>query len=821
MCISNANFLESTHAFIEIISRVSDEESTIQDLVCKTFYEFWFEEPSGTQTQFVSDGSCVPLELARKTEQIVNLLRKMPNHHLLVTVIKRTLALDFFPQSAKATGVNTVLIAQVRKRCELMCKHLLERILQLEETNTVEDEVITFPYVLALQAFCIVDPSLCAPATGPAQFVVTLQPYLKNQVDTRPVARLLESIIFVIDAVMPLLRKPPSSVVEELEQDLKHMIVRHPFLTVVHACIKCLCSLCKIAGKGAGLVEYLIQVFFKHLHGSNTDNKQLLGRSMFCLGVLVRYGKELMITCDNQHELVAKCLSLLKRFLLSDDFGMKVRSLQALGFVLIACPEFMLELDIRKILEASLSSGSDIRIKMQALQNINDYLLDAESLMGIDNFNNSVIQPPEDAGSKVPVAAGAGDTNICGGIIQLYWNNILELCLDVNEQVRQSALKIVEVVLRQGLVHPITCVPHLVALETDPQEANSNLAHQLLMYMNEKYPAFFENRLGDGLLMSFRFVQSVLATTCGSIKGRIDASTFACVRPGISRIYRLIRGNRISRNKFMHSIVRKFEPGGWNCSSLPFLMYCTEILASLPFTCPDEPLYLIYDINRVVQVRAGPLESNMKMWCSFSHQKDLQEITDKNDEAKKFTEANHASTCNNAMTEPITSDDSFCVSEENLLKCQSDCRDAIALQLLLKLKRHLKIVFGLDDVRCQAFSLKEYPKAGESLSRQNMPFNINDTLIKLPTSFKDMVQKYQEFKNSLKEDTVDYSAYTASIKKRPAPRTSRAKVVRGPEVDEDDDDDEDWTGGPRKLNFSSQKANGGRFTRQRLSHSTL
>lgn len=50
--------------------------------------------------------------------------------------------------------------------------------------------------------------------------------------------QLLESIIFIIDAVLPLLRKLPQSVIEELEQDLKQMIVRHSFLTVVHACIK-------------------------------------------------------------------------------------------------------------------------------------------------------------------------------------------------------------------------------------------------------------------------------------------------------------------------------------------------------------------------------------------------------------------------------------------------------------------------------------------------------------------------------------------------------------------------------------------------------
>jgi cohesin loading factor subunit SCC2 len=58
------------------------------------------------------------------------------------------------------------------------------------------------------------------------------------QVDNKSAAQMLESIIFVIDAVLPFVRKPSETVVVELEHDLKHMIVRHSFLTVVHACIK-------------------------------------------------------------------------------------------------------------------------------------------------------------------------------------------------------------------------------------------------------------------------------------------------------------------------------------------------------------------------------------------------------------------------------------------------------------------------------------------------------------------------------------------------------------------------------------------------------
>lgn len=65
-----------------------------------------------------------------------------------------------------------------------------------------------------------------------------LTQFIYVQGDNRAVAQLLESIIFIIDSVLPMLRKLPQNVVEELEQDLKQMIVRHSFLTVVHACIK-------------------------------------------------------------------------------------------------------------------------------------------------------------------------------------------------------------------------------------------------------------------------------------------------------------------------------------------------------------------------------------------------------------------------------------------------------------------------------------------------------------------------------------------------------------------------------------------------------
>ncbi|XP_052198157.1 sister chromatid cohesion protein SCC2 isoform X2 [Diospyros lotus] len=838
MCMSSSNFSEFSRACIEIISRVSDDESSIQDLVCKTIYEFWFEEPSGVQSHGFGGSSSVPLEVAKKTEQIVEMLRRMPNHQLLVAIIKRNLALDFLPQSAKAVGINPLSLASVRRRCELMCKFLLERILEVEEMNNEEVEVRTLPYVLLLHAFCVVDPTLCAPASDPSQFVITLQPYLKSQADNRVVAQLLESIIFVIDSVLPLIRKLPPNVVEELEQDLKQMIVRHSFLTVVHACIKCLCSVSKVAGKGSAVVEYLVQVFFKRLDALGFDNKLQVGRSLFCLGLLIRYGNSLLSTAssNNRNIDVKNSLNLFKKYLQAEDFVIKVRSLQALGYVLIARPEYMLEKDVGKILEATLSSNTDTRLKIQALQNIYEYLLDAESQMGTDKASNNGVTCSEDGGHSVPVAAGAGDTNICGGIIQLYWDNILGRCLDVNEQVRQSAVKIVEIVLRQGLVHPITCVPYLIALETDPQEANSKLAHQLLMNMNEKYPAFFESRLGDGLQMSFIFITSMAGSSENSnkkfqfkepdsMKGKFDAGSFTHARFGVSRIYKLIRGNRVSRNKFMSSVVRKFDIPSCNHSVIPFLMYCTEILALLPFTLPDEPLYLIYAINRVMQVRAGIIEANMKAFL-HSLPEDAKMLygngitqqgvpfqpvsspmisVDLNGKLKEESADQHVynqSASVDLDLHPRASWNSCGISEDDFRRIQVDCLAATALRLLLKLKRHLKIVYGLNDRRCQEFSPNEPIKPGEVLLKQNIPFNISDMQIELPTTYQEVLQSYQEFKIALKEDTVDYSTYTANIKRRrpPSRRGGKSNRMAG-----SDDEDDVWGSGVQRVNNSGRK----------------
>lgn len=62
--------------------------------------------------------------------------------------------------------------------------------------------------------------------------------------------------------------------------------------------------------------------------------------------------------------------------------------------------------------------------------------------MGLEEAENDMSNRTGQESGAVPVAAGAGDSNICGGIIQLHWDHILDQCVDINDQVRQAAIKV-------------------------------------------------------------------------------------------------------------------------------------------------------------------------------------------------------------------------------------------------------------------------------------------------------------------------------------------------------------------------------------------
>ena len=81
---------------------------------------------------------------------------------------------------------------------------------------------------------------------------------------------------------------------------------------------------------------------------------------------------------------------------------------------------------------------------------------------------------------------------------------------------RREAVSLLAVVLQQGLVHPIECVPHLVALQADPCELVRKQSYQMLHHLDEKHHSLILPRIAEGILLSFEFQHKLGPSSCTS-----------------------------------------------------------------------------------------------------------------------------------------------------------------------------------------------------------------------------------------------------------------------------------------------------------------
>eukprot|EP00898_Chlorokybus_atmophyticus_P000235 jgi/Chlat1/1211/Chrsp115S01676 len=769
ICLGQPDFPKAIDACTRVIQRISDNEPQLQDLVAKTFHQMWFESSqpdlNANSASNIASNLAAARVLEQKTQQLVAVLSGLPTNAPLVSVISRSLALD-------KSASDTTSSSPVRQRCERMCACLIELILKVEENSTEGVEARMLPYMSALHAFCAADPSLCVPERDPCQYASTLLPYLKSTATTKEAAQLLQSLISVLDAVFPLVQRPPAALAEGVAQALRTLILRQSYLFTVHAAVKCLCTLAKLEAIPSAPVLGLSQRFYGVLHDGqsaalNATLKAHVLRSLFVLGHFCRYYADAIDAAASTVEngvSIEQVLQVYQHYMLLGEFDIQQRALQGCGFIMIARPKLLLLPSIEKLVVAKIDEGSDPRLKTQMLRNFCDFLQEDEARMGgaIDlaeekSKSKSIRKAPTD--EALLVAAGAGDTSASSGVVQLYWQYILQALTHCVVDVRSMALKVVELVLRQGLVHPMTCISRLVSLVVDPEEQIRKSAHHILEKLHEKYPTFLEAQLGDGLQLSFGLCRALCAQANGqAVHEPAQIPMTLELKEGFSRLYKLMRVSRASRNKFISALLQKFEePPSQNNGGLIFALYLVSIAAFLPFTLLDEPLYIVYTINRIVTLKGSSLLSSLKMFFGKSEHE---------------APVHNGSTGNSRIPLPP--------------QVQRDCDHVVALSLLLLLKQHIKICYGLTDGRCQQYSPSEAMRPGETVTsfHQQRAFDTSQLPLTGDTSsFEFYRQRHQVFKQLMKEDAInDFNLAPAKRKEKgsaaPNPNGVGAAPVR-------------------------------------------
>lgn len=433
-------------------------------------------------------------------------------------------------------------------------------------------------YALGLHVFCATDPQLCVMDENPLAFATALQPYIKRHENTTSNALQLQCCISVLDAVVKEVGCLSLASAIEMEKDLRFLLLRNTFHGVLYYAVRCICSIAETLND-SNIASGALQISrrFVKLLGELCEKEVLtagdrahVSRSLFVLGHLARFGADTLEASAEEAVSPANLLRFFRHFLQRSstlEFDLKRGALQACGFLFVSRPHLMLDFkggfgkgSMDGIMRAALSSGAERNLKEQALMNLDEYLREEEirTLLQMSDDSSALVNAANQGtnrtsasivgtggaisrarrrrhadakratssengarqGQSFQAVNGENDNSLTNGVAQRYWYAVLELCADHEPTVRLKALHLAEVVLRQGLVHPMSCFPPLIALQADPVPTVRKLAMRLLRRQQNKYPDFFEHQLSAGLELLFEFCKRLQSAARRATKER-------------------------------------------------------------------------------------------------------------------------------------------------------------------------------------------------------------------------------------------------------------------------------------------------------------
>jgi cohesin loading factor subunit SCC2 len=747
--VKNSDMFNRTDALKKLAFKILDEDDGVQQLVMKLFLEIWFT-PLLQKKYFLNFDSretctveaasnCVNLfvtvlwEVYYITNKNGSATLPLTPSFPIILILRKILNLseeepvnsDYSPKDLKNVF-----------RCILY--GLVDGMIKTEEIESISNRKhvsdkgrinTSARYALGIHAISVVDPHLCIPVDDPTHIIMALQPYLKRNNEIEDVGK-LRCCICIIDTIIMNNKHLSSILFKELENDLRILILRSKFQGVLFLATKCLCTIARNRENNNNGISVIVRKLWCLLDTKKDkmilDREEVahLSRALFVLGSILKHGADIIEEANmNASNDACKIVSIERIFetflsyLYRHSLEIEVRkaSLKACGHLFCSRADYMCNtsgtnnwpLDL--ILHETLHEASDSQLKLQSLQNLNDFFRKDENFGVIDD--NKI-------NSSVQAVNGEADTsNISSAIAQRCWSQVLGLCMSCDAQVRFKSLQLCEVILRQGLVHPMNAFPILIMLQIEVEPVIKKFAFQVLKYQQRRYHEFFIHQLPVGFENAFIYFERIAFKVH---KCQVNLKLLPeQIQNGFMKLYNLVGTNRKDKFKFLTCLLQQIFISKEN-SVLLSLKFFSLVLVKIPYQTADEILFIIYEINRFMSSTCGSLRDSVKnMICPPRESVQLKSPRLHNKECKNKSEA------------------------------------CCAVNYLVMLKRYLKKKYGIEDVRIHKFNPKEAGKTYEILSidRETEEFEHPDCAELVNFESEETLRKIaNEFEQLLRDD---------------------------------------------------------------------
>ncbi|XP_035208995.1 nipped-B-like protein isoform X2 [Stegodyphus dumicola] len=734
ICLEQPSFSRIPEICVKMIQCVNDEDG-VKKLVEEIFQNMWFEP--------ISD---------KKPEK---LLQKVNNIMCVVKACRHN-EFEWFKQLLSNLLKNKACnnYKSVIKSSQQIVDCVVENLLKLEESSQNIDGKAS-PHLLVclttLYLFCKVHPPFVVP------HATVIQPYLSMKCTIHSDFLFLKNVVQILELVIPLMKYPSELFLTQTEEEIVKLIFcQH--VSLLKSCISCLEVVNKVT-HNYQLVKDCFQKFFIILLGYRKEFEKSpesgalkslrpkLLRSLYTVGLFSRYFDIEAMNVSSEPNIqishkdrILKCIIYFSQH---DDENICLKALMGLGFFMIQHSEFMLSNEVKTLYHYLLTSPvASSTLKCQILKNISNYLIEEEVQMIEKEAEWIKTSKKEDLKEMNDVTSGMSST-----IIQIYLKQILECVLHTELAVRKASLQVIHLIFKQGLIHPVQIIPHLICLSSDDNLEIRYTADKLLQENEKKYPGFTQMKAVMGMRISFKMQQ--LVHNQKFLRGFRELET------PVSRnafLYSVLRSNRQNRRAFILSLLKLFDEQ--SRTPLTELLYIADNIAYFPYKTQDEPLFIMYHSDIMLSISGSNLLQTFQEALLNRQKPQSIEQNPMNPEVDDCDE------------------DDFDTILERLPEDISILRECIAAsqgcKLLLYLKQTLKEMYCFTDDKIQQYSPNEativYEKSlNRKLHVQFHPetvinFILNEDLKdKLDAERRELTQQYVHFKQlMLKIDPINY-----------------------------------------------------------------
>uniref|UniRef100_A0A672MT95 Nipped-B protein n=1 Tax=Sinocyclocheilus grahami TaxID=75366 RepID=A0A672MT95_SINGR len=779
ICLEQPTFNKITEMCVKMIRRVNDEEG-IKKLVNETFQKLWFTPTPNHDKEAMT--------------------RKILNITDVVAACKDS-GYDWFEQLLQnlLKSEEDASYKPARKACAQLVDSLVDHILKYEESLAdCENKGLTSDRLVAcittLYLFSKIRPQLMV------KHAMTMQPYLTTKCNTQSDFMVICNVAKILELVVPLMDHPSENFLTTIEEDLMKLIIKYG-MTVVQHCVSCLGAVVNKVTHNYKFVWSCFNRYYgalnklklQHQEDSNStvlvSNKPALLRSLFTVGALSRHFDfdQEEFKGSNKVVIKDKVLELLLYFTKNEDEEVQTKAIIGLGFLLIQHPGLMFASDVKNLYNCLLADRkTSLNLKIQVLKNLQTYLQEEDSRMQEADREWKKMSKQEDLKEMGDISSGMSSS-----IMQLYLKQVLESFFHTQSSVRHFALNVIALTLSQGLVHPVQCVPYLIAMGTDSEPTMRNKSDQQLVEIDKKYTGFIHMKAVAGMKMSYQVQQAIVDSKDTVIRGfRQDETNMALC----SHLYTMVRVNRQHRRAFLISLLNLFDDN--TKSDVNLLLYTADNLACFPFQSQEEPLFIMHHVDITLSVSGSnllqsfkesllkeprPREKKKKRGKKYEprprekkKKRGKKYGSEEEDESSRGSSSDSSDDVIRRPKKPrrstaVNSDSDSDLDLEDVDKVMQRLPDnpeplldfanaSQGILLLLMLKQHLKNLYGFSDSKIQKYSPTESAKVyDKAVNRKaNVHFNPRQTLDYLTNNLSNadltydvkrrVVRQYLDFK---------------------------------------------------------------------------